>query len=79
MDNSQVGSLSGNVDTSFFEGGDCSGAIYLFDGDTLDAPDDEDGDGGGPDPITTVLVPDDGTHAYMVGFLTEGDYIAAFT
>lgn len=79
MDNSQVGSLSGNVDPGFFEGGDCSGAVYLFYGDTLDAPDDEDGDGGGPDPITTVLVPDDGTHAYMVGFLTEGDYIAAFT
>jgi hypothetical protein len=79
MDNSQVGSLSGNVDTNFFGGGDCTGAVYIFDGDTLDAPDDEDGDVGGPDPITTVLVPDDGTHAYMVGFLTEGDYIAAFT
>ncbi|MDH3933593.1 MAG: DUF4382 domain-containing protein [Gammaproteobacteria bacterium] len=79
MDNSQVGSLSGIVDTSFFEGGDCTGAVYIFDGDTIDAPDDEDGDGGGPDPITTVMVPDDGTHEYMVGFLTEGDYITAFT
>jgi hypothetical protein len=79
MDNSKVGTLSGNVNPSFFEGGDCTGAVYLFYDDTLDAPDDEDGDGGGPDPITTVLVPDDGTHEYMVGFLTEGDYLAAFT
>lgn len=78
MDNSQVGSLSGAVHPSFFEGGDCSGAVYIFYGDTL-APDDEDSDGGGPDPITTVLVPNDGTHEYMVGFLTEGEYLAAFT
>lgn len=84
MDNSQVGTLSGYVDYSFFEGGDCDGAVYLFYRDTPDAPDDVDvdiqgNDIGGPDPITTVQVPDDGTHEYMVGFLAEGDYLAAFT
>ena len=79
MDDSQVGSLSGNVHPTFFEGGDCSGAVYVFDAATPDVPDDEDGEGSGPDPITTTLVPDDGTHAYEVGFLTDGDYLVAFT
>jgi hypothetical protein len=78
-DNSEVGTLSGTVHSSFFGGGSCTGAVYVFPDGTSDAPDDEDGDGYGPDPITTVLVPDDGTHGYEVGFLTEGDYLIAFT
>ena len=79
MDNSRVGTLSGTVHPSYFEGGDCSGAVYVFDAATPNVPDDEDGENGGPDPITTALVPDDGTYAYEVGFLTEGDYLVAFT
>ncbi|MDH3979190.1 MAG: DUF4382 domain-containing protein [Gammaproteobacteria bacterium] len=79
VDNSLVGTLTGNVDASFFAGGLCSGAVYVFFGGTVDAPDDEDGEGGGPDPITSVLVPDDGVYAYTVSFLSEGDYHIAFT
>lgn len=79
VDNSQVGSISGNVDTSFFSSGTCTGAVYVFFDGTVDAPDDEDGEGFGPDPITSTLVPDDGNHAYKVAHLEEGDYIAAFT
>ncbi|MEN8106961.1 MAG: hypothetical protein ABFS22_03040 [Pseudomonadota bacterium] len=79
MDNSEVGTLSGTVHPGFLEGGDCSGAVYVFDAGTPDAPDDEDGEGGGPDPITTALVPDDGTHEYVVGFLAEDDYLIVFT
>jgi hypothetical protein len=79
VDNTQVGTLTGNVDSSFFAGGSCSGAVYVFFDGTADAPDDEDGEGGGPDPITSALVPDDGVYAYTVSFLSGGDYHIAFT
>lgn len=79
VDNTETGSLSGYVDPSFFSGGGCTGAVYVFFGGTLDAPDDEDGEGYGPDPITSALVADDGVHNYKVGFLSEGDYLIAFT
>lgn len=78
MDNAQVGMLSGNVDASFFAGGSCNGAVYVFDG-AVGTPDDEDGEGFGPDPITSALVADDGVYDYKVGFLSEGDYLIAFT
>ena len=79
VDNTETGTLSGNIDSSFFVGGACTGAVYVFDG-TVAAPDDEDGEGiGGPDPITSALVEDDGVYGYKVGFLSEGDYLIAFT
>jgi hypothetical protein len=78
VDESLIGTLSGNVNTSFFVADPaCTGAVYVFDDGTPGTPDDVDGDAS--DPITTALVPNDGTHAYMVGFLTEGDYLIAFT
>ena len=77
VDNSLIGTLSGNVHPSFFEGGLCTGAVYVFPDGTPGTPDDVDGDDS--DPITAALVPNDGTHAYTVGFLTEGDYLIAFT
>jgi hypothetical protein len=79
VDNTEVGSISGNVDPSFFASGTCTGAVYVFFDGTAGAPDDEDGIGGGPDPITSALVPDDGVHHYKVAFLSEGDYLIAFT
>ena len=79
VDNAEVGTLSGNVDPSFFAGGACTGAVYVFFDGTADAPDDEDGEGFGPDPITSALVADDGVYNYKVGFLSEGDYLIAFT
>lgn len=79
VDNSATGTLSGNVDTSFFASGDCTGAVYVFADGTVDAPDDVDGEGFGPDPITSALVKDDGVHSYNVSLLSEGDYLIAFT
>ena len=79
VDNTEVGTLSGSVDPGFFAGGSCTGAVYVFFDGTAGAPDDEDGVGGGPDPITSALVPDDGAHNYKVAFLSEGNYHIAFT
>ena len=79
VDNTTTGTLSGNVDRSFFASGSCTGAVYVFADGTLDAPDDEDGEGFGPDPITSALVEDDGVHGYNISFLSEGDYLVAFT
>jgi len=78
VDESLTGTLSGNVNTSFFVADPaCTGAVYVFDEGTPGTPDDVDGDAS--DPISTALVPSDGVHAYIVGFLTEGDYLIAFT
>jgi hypothetical protein len=81
VDNIEVGTLSGTIDNSFYENDtECTGAVYVFIDGTPDAPDDEDGDGGGPDPITSALVSNDGgVHNYKVAFLSEGDYQIAFT
>jgi len=79
VDNADVGTLSGSIDSSFFAGGNCSGAVYVFFAGTVGAPDDEDGVGGGPDPITSAIVPDDGAYNYKVAFLSEGSYHIAFT
>jgi hypothetical protein len=79
MENTQTGTLSGSVDPGFYTSGSCTGAVYVFDSTVL-APDDEDGEGFGPDPVTTALVADNGgVYTYKVGFLTEGDYLIAFT
>ena len=79
VDNAETGALSGSVDPSFFASGSCTGAVYVFFDGTVDAPDDEDGEGYGPDPITSALVADDGVHNYKVAFLSEGGYLIAFT
>lgn len=76
VDNAEIGTLSGSVDSSFYAGGDCTGAVYVFEGDVTE-PDDV--DGGLVDPITTAMVPDDGAYNYKVGFLSAGDYRVAFT
>ena len=72
VDNAQVGVLMGTVDPLLITA-ECSGAVYVFNSGAT--PDDEDGDEG--DPITSALLGDD--QSYKVPFLTEGDYVAAFT
>lgn len=79
VDNAKTGTLSGNVDPNFFAGGACTGAVYVFPAGTANVPDDEDGEGFGPDPITSAIVADDGVYNYKVSFLSEGDYLIAFT
>jgi hypothetical protein len=72
VDNTEVGVLMGSVDSSLITA-ECSGAVYVFDAGAT--PDDEEGDDG--DPITSGLLKDD--YSYMVPYLAEGDYVAAFT
>ena len=86
MDESPVGTLAGNIGddlilTGASDGGVCVGALYVFDKSSGTAStDDIDGnDADGSDPITTVMVPDDGVNDYTVGYLTEGNYLIAFT
>lgn len=80
VDNTKTGTLTGSVDPSFYESGTtCNGSVYVFDATVL-TPDDEDGEGFGPDPVTTAFVAYDGSgYNYKVGFLSEGDYLIAFT
>lgn len=76
VDNSEVGSLSGTIDPSVYVAdSECTGAVYVF-SDVVSPPDDLDGT---DDPITTALISTDGAYEYTVGFLTEGEYLAAFT
>jgi hypothetical protein len=76
VDNLEVGTLTGSVDSGLITDG-CTGAVYVFDA-AASAPDDVDGiDADGADPITTALLSDALT--YTVGFLVEGDYLVAFT
>ncbi|MDH3871240.1 MAG: DUF4382 domain-containing protein [Gammaproteobacteria bacterium] len=78
IDNLEVGTLTGTVDPALITQ-DCSGAVYVFDGSVIE-PDDEDGEGvGGPDPIASARVSNDGVYGYTVGFLLEGDYLVTFT
>jgi hypothetical protein len=72
VDNAEVGVLMGSVDSALITA-DCSGAVYVFNAGAT--PDDEDGDDG--DPITSALLRDD--YSYKIPFLSEGDYVAAFT
>lgn len=77
VDNSEVGSLSGTIDSNIYVNDiNCTGAVYVFSAGTPDAPDDIDGT---EDPITTALISTDGAYEYTVGFLTAGEYLAAFT
>lgn len=81
VDHAEMGSLSGSIDSSLINA-DCTdgAAIYVFPAGTADAPDDEDGVDGGPDPITSAVVDTTGgVYNYKVSFLSEGDYLIAFT
>ncbi len=79
VDNADVGTLSGSVDpvtllvVIAMVLSTCSSMARLVPLTTKTVT------GGGPDPITSALVPDDGVHNYKVAFLSEGDYHIAFT
>lgn len=82
VDHAEMGSLSGSIDSNLIASGDCTdgAAVYVFPAGTVDAPDDEDGEGFGPDPITSAVVDTtDGVYNYKVSFLSAGDYLIAFT
>ena len=79
VDDNTAGALTGTVASGIIQADpDCDGenvgAVYVF--NLGDAVDDVDGTG---DPVTSAKVPNDGTYAYTVAFLPEGDYSIAFT
>lgn len=80
IDNLQVGTLTGHVDTSTLIAAHCSGsdvgAIYIYEGAGMVPADIS---GAATDPLTTAKVVADGSGAYTVGFLEAGSYTAAWT
>jgi len=90
VDNLQVGTISGTIDSSLLSAPSCvestakPGSVYLFGpyASTDPAPivpDDVDGDAtDGADPITSALVSAD-TFKYTIGFVPVGRYVVAYT
>jgi hypothetical protein len=88
VDNAEVGTLSGTVESDVLLQEGCTAdsvsgegaAIYIYSGAGVAA---DDVDGVEPEPLTSaLLVPKDdgsGDFSYEVGFLLAGDYTAAFT
>ncbi len=88
VDTSQIGSLVGTVDGDLLQDSSCTAdvqsgegaAVYLFAGAGV-TPDDVDGTD--PEPLSSALLvaknDQSGDFSYAVGFLTAGDYTAAFS
>lgn len=81
VDNVEVGSISGTVSNSLATQQGCTPAVYVYSGADATPGDVNDSDTG-TQPITTAQVTMDdatGNYTYKAGFLTAGDYTAAFT
>jgi hypothetical protein len=90
VDNLQVGTISGTIDSSLLSAPSCvastakPGSVYLFGPVTATdtaptVPDDVDGNpADGTDPITSALVSPD-TFKYAIGFIPVGRYVVAYT
>ena len=90
VDNLQVGTISGTIDSSLLSAPSCvastakPGSVYLFGPVTATdpaptVPDDVDGvSADGADPITSALVSPD-TFKYSIGFVPAGRYVVAYT
>jgi hypothetical protein len=86
VDNLQVGTITGTVDSNLLAIDSCvasvakPGNVYLFgpfaSTDPVPVPDDEDGIAA--DPITTAVVSPD-TFQYTIGFVPAGRYVVAYT
>lgn len=78
VDNSQIGSISGIVDSATASSDSCSPAAYVYSGSDV-SPDDE---GSENSPLTSATISMDestGEFGFTVGFLSEGDYTVAWT
>lgn len=78
VDNTEVGAISGTVDSALATATDCSPAVYVYEGADVTADD----VGSGTEPVTSAIVEmNDGTgeFEYAAAFLVPGDYTAAFT
>jgi hypothetical protein len=89
VDNLQVGTITGTVDSNLIAATSCvasaakPGNVYLFgpyaSTDPVPVPDDVDGNAAdGADPITTAQVNPD-TFRYTIGFVPAGRYVVAYT
>jgi hypothetical protein len=80
VNNTEVGSIAGNINPSLINDGTCTGgnAVYVFQDHNI-TPDDIDEIA--PDPISTTIVKldDNGHYVYRASFLNTGDYTIAFT
>lgn len=81
LDNSRVGSISGEISSNTLTANcDSGAAVYVYEGENV-VPGDVGGEGN--EPLITALVDTTETNAtaygYKVAFLTEGDYTIAFT
>lgn len=78
VDNSQIGSISGTVDTATASSEGCSPAAYVYSGTGVTA----DEEGSETPPLTSAMISMDestGEYGFTVGFLNEGDYTVAWT
>jgi hypothetical protein len=78
VDNTEVGSIVGTVDSEWAADSECAPAVYVYEGH--DAP--TGSVGSDEEPLTSTLVDMNdvtGEFHYEVGFVPEGDYTAAFT
>jgi hypothetical protein len=78
VDNTEVGSLTGSVDSATASAEGCAPAAYVYEGSGV-TPDDE---GSDTAPLTSATIDLDeasGDYTFTVGFLTEGDYTVAWT
>ncbi|MDH4104873.1 MAG: DUF4382 domain-containing protein [Gammaproteobacteria bacterium] len=89
VDNLQVGTITGTVDSNLVAATSCvasaakPGNVYLFgpyaSTDPVPVPDDVDGNAAdGADPVTTAQVSPD-TFRYTIGFVPAGRYVVAYT
>lgn len=78
VNNVEVGTLTGSVDTATASADTCAPSAYVYSGSDV-TPDDE---GSDTSPLTSALISMDeatGNYTFTVGFLSEGDYTLAWT
>lgn len=78
VDNTEVGTIAGTVDSAIAAATDCSPAVYVYEGSDV-TPDDV---GSAVEPVASGLVnmsDTTGAYEYAVAFLLTGDYTVALT
>lgn len=81
VNNAEVGTLSGQVDTALIASvcsGSATGAVYLYQGADV-IPDDVDGLDAEPLASGAVVLQGDGSYRYTIAFLSPGSYTATYT
>lgn len=82
VDNSEIGHIRGTVNVADFECSEPGNAVYFYEGRDAEQYDLNSQRDESENPITTAPVKlnaDTGDYEFSAGFLTKGDYTAAFT